>query len=134
MQWDASRFAGFSTSEPWLPITEDFSARNVDAQRRDPRSLYSLYRELLTLRRKHPALATGGYQPVAAQGDVLAYMREQHGERFFVALNFGGADASVAMPEGKGTVVLSLLGGRSGEPAQGRLELAGSDGMLVKLD
>jgi alpha-glucosidase len=134
MQWDASHFAGFSRVEPWLPLTDDAAQRNVARQRSDPSSLYNLYRRLIALRRAHPALATGSYRPVAAEGDVLAYMREQDGERFFVALNFGAAPAIVAVPAGHGTVALSVLGDRGAEKVQGRIKLAGNDALLIKLD
>jgi len=134
MQWDASRFAGFSNAEPWLPLTDDAAQRNVANERSDPGSLYNLYRRLIALHRAHRPLAIGSYRPVAAEGDVLAYMREQDGERFFVALNFGAATAIVAMPAGQGTIALSLLGDRGGESVRGRLNLAGNDGLLIKLD
>ena len=103
-------------------------------ERSDPASLYNLYRRLIALRRAHPPLATGSYRPVAAEGDVLAYMREQGGERFVVALNFGAAPAPVTLPDGQGTVALSALGNCDGEKVQGRLKLAGNDGLLIKLD
>ncbi len=67
MQWDGSRFAGFSNAGPWLPLTDDFAQRNVGAQRRDPGSLYNLYRRLIALRRAHRALATGSYRAVPAE-------------------------------------------------------------------
>jgi alpha-glucosidase len=134
MQWDASRFAGFSRVEPWLPLTGDLAQRNVASERADPGSLYNLYRRLIALRRAHPALATGSYRPFMTEGQVLAYLREQGRERFVVALNFGVAPASVALPEGEGTVTLSALGGRNGEPVRGRINLAGNDGLLIKLD
>jgi alpha-glucosidase len=134
MQWDASRFAGFSQVEPWLPLTDDFMSRNVATERSDAGSLYNLYRRLIALRRAHPALATGSYRPVTAEGDVLAYTREQGGERFVVALNFGAGPAAVALPDGQGTVALSVFGGRGGGQVRGRLNLAGNDGLLIKLD
>ena len=39
--------------------------------------MLALYRALIALRRREPALAVGGYAPVAAEGDVLAYRRWQ---------------------------------------------------------
>ncbi len=50
MQWDATAHGGFTTGTPWLPLVDPV-ARNVAAQRDDPGSLLSLYRELLTRRR-----------------------------------------------------------------------------------
>jgi len=134
MQWDASRFAGFSLVEPWLPITKDAAQRNVASARADPGSLYNLYRRLIALRRKHPALATGGYRPFMTEGQVLAYVREHAADRFLVALNLGAAPASVPLPEGQGTVALSVVGDRCGERVRERLNLVGNDGVLIKLD
>jgi alpha-glucosidase len=43
MQWDASDFAGFSTVEPWLPISTAFRDDNVEKQLREPSSIYHLF-------------------------------------------------------------------------------------------
>jgi alpha-glucosidase len=51
MQWDATRHGGFTTGAPWLPLV-DPAGRNVAAQRDDPDSLLSLYRDLLAWRRE----------------------------------------------------------------------------------
>jgi alpha-glucosidase len=135
MQWDGSRFAGFSSVEPWLSLSEDAAVRNVDTQRGDPASIFNLYRRLLALRRQHPALATGLYRPIEAEGDVLAFLREQESERFLVALNFGDGPAAAVLPaEYQGTVVFALRADREGERLRGRIDLAGNDGMLVRLD
>ncbi len=88
MQWDASPHAGFSTTEPWLPVAHDFRTRNVERQASDAGSMLSLYRALTTLRREEAALAIGSYKLVQANENVLAYER-CHGERrLLVALNF----------------------------------------------
>ncbi|HET7685646.1 MAG TPA: alpha-amylase family glycosyl hydrolase, partial [Candidatus Limnocylindria bacterium] len=59
MQWDASPHAGFTDAgaTPWLPVAPDFERVNVAVQAADPRSLLSLTRRLIALRRGHPALA-----------------------------------------------------------------------------
>jgi len=50
MQWNATSTGGFTTGTPWLaPV--DPAERNVAAQREDPDSLLSLYRDLLAWRR-----------------------------------------------------------------------------------
>ncbi len=89
MPWDASPHAGFSTSEPWLPLNDDWPTRNVAAQERDPGSMLNFYRHLLALRRAHPALSVGSFTMEKAEGDVLSYVRQHEGERLRVLLNLG---------------------------------------------
>ena len=81
MLWSDAPFAGFSTAEPWLPLSQSWRAINVERQSASPRSLLSLYRELLALRRREPALWRGAYVPVAATDALLAYERRSEGER-----------------------------------------------------
>src|SRR5436309_7687951 len=44
MQWDASKSAGFTTGDPWLPVAFEAATVNVAAQRDDPASMFHLYR------------------------------------------------------------------------------------------
>ncbi len=57
MQWDASPNAGFAPAgaTPWLPLADDFTAVNVQAQEADPHSDLNYFRALTRLRREHPA-------------------------------------------------------------------------------
>jgi oligo-1,6-glucosidase/alpha-glucosidase len=89
MPWDASDHAGFSPVDPWLPLHGDWRQRNVAAQDQDPRSILSLYRSLLALRRSQEALAIGDFTLVDAAEDVLAFERHHAGVRLLVALNLG---------------------------------------------
>src|SRR5215212_11925476 len=56
MPWDERAQGGFTTGEPWLPLGADVETVNVAAQATDPRSILSLTRALLALRRAEPAL------------------------------------------------------------------------------
>ena len=87
MPWDGSAHAGFSTAEPWLPLSQDWPQRNVQIQQQDSESMLSLYRELLRCRRASSALALGAFELVAADGDLLVYDRFDDRERVRVALN-----------------------------------------------
>jgi oligo-1,6-glucosidase/alpha-glucosidase len=126
--WDASANAGFSSAEPWLPLNPDWPARNVAAQEADPRSMLSLTRELLRLRRRIPALSVGNYIPVASSGSLLAFRRSVGTSRVLVALNLG--DEPVAVPE-------AVAGGRrllSTVPGRGtRGMLRGNEGVIWRL-
>jgi alpha-glucosidase len=114
MQWDASPNAGFTTgAEPWLPLAADWRENNVEAQRRDPRSMLSLVEALLRLRRAEPALSSGSYRTLSVEGDVLVYARvaPSGGRRaFVVALNLTPEPRAVAFARGEmpgGRVALS---------------------------
>ncbi len=135
MQWDASANAGFTSGRPWLPVADDFSVVNVQAESDDPTSILSLHRALIRLRRAEPALATGRYEPVAMTGDLVAYLRT-HGEtRFLIALNLGGEPLAVAYSEAgpHARIALSTHLDRSGERVTDSLSLRADEGVVVAL-
>ncbi|MBW6527637.1 DUF3459 domain-containing protein [Sphingomonas sp. RHCKR7] len=108
MPWDSGAFAGFSDVEPWLPLNPDWHTRNVAAQEADPRSMLTLYRRLLALRRAHPALAVGDFALLDAAPDVLAYERRHGDVTLRVALNLSGEPRPLPFD---GEVLLSTLEG-----------------------
>jgi len=71
MQWDAQ--GGFTTGEPWLPLT-DPAQRNVADQRDDPRSMLSLVRALIELRHE----LGDGFELLDAAEGVVAFRRGAH--------------------------------------------------------
>ncbi len=79
MQWDGSANAGFTAGTPWLPVQKDFGRTNVEAERQDARSMLSLYRHLLDLRRTDAALAAGRYRAGAGSASVVSFYREVAG-------------------------------------------------------
>jgi oligo-1,6-glucosidase/alpha-glucosidase len=127
MPWNGEANAGFSTTEPWLPLNADWPSRNVAAQDADPGSMLNFTRALLRLRREEPALSIGNYVPVACTGSLLAYERRYESSRLLVALNL--AAERVALP---GTVpsepLISTLAGK----ADGQT-LRGNEGAIVRL-
>src|SRR6185295_16366811 len=85
MPWDASANAGFTTAKPWLPLNDDWPARNVARMREEHHSILNLYRQVLSLRRKHPALSIGDFTLLdTGHDDVLAYERRHTSERLIV--------------------------------------------------
>jgi alpha-glucosidase len=59
MRWTPERLAGFTVGEPWLPIGPEDGELNVQTQRNDPKSILSLYRALIRLRRSDNILSLG---------------------------------------------------------------------------
>jgi alpha-glucosidase len=103
MQWDSSAHAGFSSLEPWLPISADCRTLNVEAKLEDDTSILNLYRRLLWFRRKTPALQSGSYRTVEnGQEDCFSYIREHPIGRYLVALNFGTQHQALSLKSGFG--------------------------------
>jgi len=136
MQWDGMKSAGFSDADPWLPVADNFRDENVDCFRKDKGSLYWLYRRLIDLRRKNPALTRGSYFPLKAGGDLLLFCRQLRDERILIALNMGAVPIAVSFPDKKlpGRVLLSSFADRDEEEVTGRIDLRGNEGILVKID
>ena len=137
MPWNYGPHAGFAPAdapELWLPISQEWSVVNVEAQLRDRGSMLSLYRRLLSLRRTHGALRDGTFAWHGSDDDAcLAYTRSWGGERCLIALNVTGQPCSVATPA-PGTVLLSTSMDRAGERLESSLLLDGDEGVIVALD
>ncbi len=98
MQWSSADQAGFTSGNPWLKVHPNFVQRNVEAQKADPLSLFSFYRNLLALRRSQSALQKGMFQPLTFEPrQVLAYLRQEGEETILVALNFGKRKIKLAL-------------------------------------
>ena len=135
MQWDSTTYAGFSSVQPWLPLGGAPEQDNVLAQRRDDTSMYWLYRRLIDLRRKRPALLLGSYGSIRADGNLLVFTREHGPDRLVVALNLGGAPGRASLPCGEwtGRMIVSSAGDRAGAPVRGSLDLRAHEGAIVEL-
>ena len=133
MQWDATAQAGFTTGEPWLPVGADYHAINVAAQAGDPRSILSLYRALMRLRRAEPALSVGAYAPVAADEAVLSYERCHGDRRLLIGLNMSGT-AQALSKHHSGRVLVSTSLDRRDEKVRRALDLRPNEGCIMLIE
>jgi alpha-glucosidase len=133
MRWHAGDKAGFTTGEPWLPLGDHIAERNVATQRRDERSMLSLYRRLIALRRREPALLAGCYAPRRGPADVLLFERRSTGDRLLVALNIGSEDQLVQIG-GEAVVRLSTHLDRAEERVVSALRLRPAEGVVLRLE
>jgi alpha-glucosidase len=98
LPWNDSPGAGFTAGKPWLPLNPDYQTVNVAAQCDDPNSVLSFYRDLIWLRKKTPALHSGGFRALARQtGRALAYLRETKSQKVLVTLNFFDAPCEIRL-------------------------------------
>ena len=130
-QWDTSPHAGFTTGNPWLPLDGEWRQCNVERLRSNPTSLLSLYRELIALRRRYPALSIGAFRLVSADSDILVYERRHEEQRLLVALNFSCEERHVSAPaETIKEILISTNLDRSGETTP-ELKLRPNEGVIA---
>lgn len=108
MQWNDKINAGFSPTDPWLPVHANYAERNVEQQSSDPDSLLNFIKQIIQLRKAEPALQRGEFIPLVNEPrHHLAYLRTDGNDRVLVVLNFSSRDLIFDMPDGTWT---SLLG------------------------
>ncbi len=94
--------------------------------------LHGAYRRAIALRRAHPALRRGSFEPLLAEGSVYAFARRLGGETVVAAFNAGREPASVTLPDlGPEPWVDALAGGGSEEAARPQLSLPGRSARVV---
>ncbi len=99
MPWDDSPSAGFSHGEPWLPVPQSHRARAVDVQEPRTDSVLNATRAFLRWRKTQAALVEGSIRFLDAPPELLAFVREHHGQRLLVAFNLSDAALSWHAPE-----------------------------------
>ncbi|MGB3023350.1 MAG: alpha-amylase family glycosyl hydrolase [Candidatus Saccharimonadales bacterium] len=100
VQWDDTRYAGFSDVKPWLPVSPNRTTINVATQLADDDSMLALHRYLIDLRSHSETLRHGWFETIEVNnGYVFAYKRSSENERYYVLLNFDNHDQRVQLPE-----------------------------------
>ena len=119
MQWDASADAGFSAATPWLPVHDDYTQVNVEAESADPNSPLSWYRKLAALRAERDELVAGSVEELMADDEqVYAYRRQGEGSAAVVLANLSGEEASY---DAALVADMKLLAGTHGSTEPGTL-------------
>jgi alpha-glucosidase len=143
MPWSPGAGAGFTTGRPWLRLGPDAATRNVQAQVNDPASILSLYRRLISLRGRSPALQIGSLRLAAETGGagwtVVAYERATADQRMLVGLNLGRDEVAWVLPGDRSVDrwrirLRSAPDGATGEElaAGATLHLAGDEGVILE--
>ncbi len=141
MQWSGAAQAGFTQgqAQPWLPLHPDYPTRNVEAMRADPDSLLNFYRQLITLRKLHPALQKGIFTPVPFDTRfIMAYLRQTKDETLLVALNFSRHSQRLvlggALAHGANELLLSSTRHEAPVLRDGVIALGPFEALIVRLE
>ncbi|KAH9498211.1 Neutral and basic amino acid transport protein rBAT [Bulinus truncatus] len=118
MQWSNRTGAGFCNEycrEMWMePHPGYLKDMNVEAQQRNPESMYNLFKNLTSLRKDKPSFEYGDFVRVLHDEFVFSFVREFDGEKgYLVALNFGHTETKK-----------SLTGRHSTIPGSATVEIA----------
>lgn len=100
MQWDSSLNGGFTTGEPWIPISSNYDKINVKEALEDKDSIFYYYKELISLRKQYPIISHGSFLSILEEHPrIFAYMREYKDEKLLVINNFYGEKTPFELPE-----------------------------------
>ena len=89
LQWDNSRFAGFSNTKPWLDVNENYNKINVELQQDNSDSILNYYREIIRIRKNYSTLIYGDFLDLEPSNEKLyIYKRWDKQKTFIIVLNF----------------------------------------------
>ena len=92
MQWNDTRNAGFTTSDPWLKVNCNYTSINVENSIENRESIYYFYKELIRLRKSSEysdVIVFGKYQALLENHpEIIAYYREFKNKKILIIANF----------------------------------------------
>lgn len=98
MQWDDSKYAGFSDVEPWIPVIHNYADINVTNSLQDEDSIFHYYKKLISLRREMDIIAEGSFKAILQEHEeIFAYQRRYLQEELLVMTNFFEAPVEVTL-------------------------------------
>jgi alpha-glucosidase len=105
----------------------------VAAMTTDPKSLLSLYRALIALRRKTPQLRAGEMVPLRGTNDLMLFKRRDESGEILVVLNLVHQPRRLELAF-RGTRLLSTRLDGGEEQIQAPYLLMPDEGMIVRLE
>ncbi|MBU2909561.1 alpha,alpha-phosphotrehalase [Vibrio splendidus] len=100
MQWNSEPYAGFSLSQPWLDVANNYTEINAEQALEDKDSVFYFYKSLIELRKEVPVITQGSYQDLLPEHpSIFAYVRESEGQTLLCINNYYGKEAECVLPE-----------------------------------
>ncbi len=116
MQWNDSPNGGFSTGKPYTASVEGdlgYKHINVANQIATPGSMFHATRQMVTIRKQHPAFASSSMEWVEVDNpSVAAYRRQYEGETLLIFNNLSSSDSMIHLPEQYQGTYFDLLTGK----------------------
>lgn len=100
-QWNSSQNAGFTTGIPWIEVNPDYKKVNVAEEEVSPDSVLNYFKDAMKCRKENKELIYGDYFLIDEDNIcIYAYLRQWHGEKILVTLNFSSHDACMEKIDG----------------------------------
>ncbi|MEZ9389939.1 alpha,alpha-phosphotrehalase [Vibrio lentus] len=100
MQWNSEAYAGFSQSQPWLDVANNYTEINAEQALEDKDSVFYFYKALIELRKQVPVITHGRYQDLLPEHpSIFAYVRESEGQTLLCINNYYGEETECVLPE-----------------------------------
>ncbi|MED4857911.1 alpha-glucosidase [Bacillus atrophaeus] len=113
MQWNESKYAGFSDAPPWIGINDNYTWLNAKSQMQDKASVYHFYKNLIALRRKYDVFIYGLYDLLLPEDkQIFAYLRKSDRQTALILTNLTKTPALYrhpAYPLSSDSLVLSNI-------------------------
>ena len=127
MQWTSNAKAGFTTGTPWESVNSDYATKNIALQQHDASSLWSNYKNLITIRNNQAALRRGDYKYITSSvSAVFPFLRNYGNENIIVVSNTSSSAAS--------GVLLNLSSSTITQGTYTMVELQGGTQLSVVVD
>jgi oligo-1,6-glucosidase len=98
VQWDDSRHAGFTAGTPWMPVNPNYSEINADAARRDPRSVFAHFQQLIRLRHTNEVVQEGRFELLLRNHEqIWAFTRTLGDQTLLVVANCSSIPAEIPL-------------------------------------
>lgn len=111
MQWNDSKNAGFTKSEPWLKVNTNYPSINVEHSLKNNDSLFYFYKELIRLRKNSEysdVVVLGKYEALLeSHPQIIAYTRALNDQKIVIIANFEGKEVTIGLDLHVKKVILS---------------------------
>ncbi len=101
VQWNKTKYAGFSKVEPWFGVNPNYKEINVAAEEKDKDSILNYYRKLFKVRKENKIFIYGDYEEHFHNSkDWYCYERNYEGKKALVICSFADHTTTFRTPEG----------------------------------
>ena len=108
MQWSNQKHAGFSESNPWINVAQNYQDINAEKALKDKDSIFYHYQKLIELRKKYDIITYGDYQLMMEDHpEIFAYTRNWKKETLVVLSNFYGNEIEMDIPLKDAEILIS---------------------------